>query len=76
MRIGDYVIAAGGELIGDWGGFDGAIRTARRMANGGEWAVFIPACRSWTAGRMLVRSKGRRVRWTPTGREALRGDVL
>ena len=32
--------------------------------------MFLPADRSNTAGTMLVRGKGRRVRWFPAGREA------
>lgn len=75
MRVGDYVIAARGETLpqvhGWYGGLDSAVRRARQIAGGKrEWAVFTPACRSNTAGTMLVRGKGRKVRWFPAGREA------
>lgn len=66
----DYVIAARGEVCGWYGGLDSAVRHARETAAGGKWAVFTPACRSNTAGTMLVRGKGRKVRWFPAGREA------
>ena len=66
----DYVIAARGEVCGWYGGLDSAVRHARETAAGGKWAVFTPACRSNTAGTMLVRGRGRRVRWFPAGREA------
>ena len=70
MRIGDHVIAGGGNVLPVYGALDYAVAAARRIAHGCEWAVFLPACRSNTAGTMLVRGKGRRVRWFPAGREA------
>ncbi|MDE2767143.1 MAG: hypothetical protein OXI70_03520 [Chloroflexota bacterium] len=69
-----YVIATRGVIyprVADCqGGIDTAVAAARRAAHGGEWAVFLPADRSNTAGTMLVRGKGRKVRWFPAGREA------
>jgi hypothetical protein len=81
MRIGEYVIAGRGNTLPVYGAIDYAVAAAKRLAtkvvpnsNGvcevDEWAVFLPACRSNTAGTMLVRGKGRRVRWFPEGREA------
>jgi len=75
MRIGDYVIAARGETLpqvhGFYGGLESAVGRAREIAGGKrEWAVFVPADRANTAGTMLVRGHGRRVRWFPAGREA------
>ena len=80
MRIGDHVIAGGGNVLPVYGALDYAVAAARRIALARipnslryevrEWAVFLPACRSHTAGTMLVRGKGRKVRWTPAGREA------
>lgn len=80
MRIGDHVIVGGGNKLPVYGAVDYAVAAAQRMATArvpgtdrvqvGEWAVFLPACRTNTAGTMLARGKGRRVRWFPEGREA------
>ena len=71
MRLDGYVIAAGPDVRAVWGGLDYAVGYARRIARGGEWAVFVPACRAQTAGTMMARGRGRRVRWFEAGREAL-----
>ena len=70
-----WIIAARGPIYPDltthYGCLEGAVGKARGIAGcRREWAVFIPACRSNTQGTMMVRGKGRRVRWTPAGREA------
>ena len=81
MRIGEYVIAGRGNTLPVYGALDYAVAAARRLATArvpnswgrfevSEWAVFLPACRTNTAGTMLARGKGRRVRWFPEGREA------
>lgn len=71
-----WIIAARGaiypELTTHYGALDGAVGAARRIAGvKRDWAVFEPADRVNTAGTMLVRGKGRRVRWFEAGREAL-----
>ena len=70
-----WIIAARGaiypELTTHYGGLESAVGVARRIAGvKRDWAVFLPACRSNTAGTVLVRGKRRRVRWFREGREA------
>lgn len=73
------MIAARGNVYAWWGCLESAIRQARYIDtaydttgySGQDWAVFIPACRSNTAGTMLCRGVRRKVRFYPAGRQAL-----